>query len=578
MKRALLYPFLVFALISLACGFGGQAATSTPEATEVPTPTEGATLPPPTQEAGPGGGGVTSLREAEKAVIRIVTQGAYEYPDFGSFEESFSGSGFVIDPSGIAITNNHVVTGAALIQVYFSGDPDPKRATVLGVSECSDLAVIDIEGDGFPYLDWYTGDIELGMEVYSLGYPLGDPEFTQHKGSISKKSASVSLTRTDVDSVIEHDALINPGSSGGPLVTADGKVVGINYALNQQSNQYFAITYKEALPILEDLKAGKNVQSIGINGDAFVTDSDFSGIWVYSVASGSPADKAGVRSGDILMELEGIRLGKDGTMSEYCGILRGRSQDSVLGVKVLRYKAGTILEGQINGRELEVTGSFDANFGSAQSTTGPSTGNGDYFDEEFDGDLTSWEPFVVAGDAAKEDDYVYGIKGRIKFELPSPETYIYVEQVNYTYADVYVEAQFTTIRGGDNGAALFCRGSGDGWYELRVSTKGTYAGSYAVYRFDADLRSQKKNPYVLLSGNDHAFTPDIVAGDNKKNTIGMLCEGNEIRIYINGVEQILNRKVIQDSVLSEGTVGIGAMSFSKGLVDLEYDWVYTDQP
>ncbi len=384
--------------------------------------------------------------------------------------------------------------------------------------------------------------------------------------------------------MVEHDAQINPGSSGGPLVMADGKVVGINYALNQESNQYFAITYQEALPILEDLKAGKSVQSIGINGDAFVTDNDFSGIWVYSVASGSPADKTGIRAGDVLMELEGIRLGKDGTMSEYCDILRGRNQDAVLGVKVLRYNTGTVMEGQINGRELEATGSMDTGAQQSQgaTTTDSSTdsstgGSGDYFTEEFDGDLSSWQPFVIAGDPSKE--YITSIKDRLKFELPSPETYVYLEQNNYSYTDVYVESQFTTIRGGDNGSSVFCRGSSDGWYEVRISTKGTYAGSYAVYRFEFALRDQKKNPYVLLSGNDHVFTQDIVAGDGKVNTLGMLCSGTEIRVYINGVEQVMpNKKTIEDSVLSQGTVGIGAMSFSKGTVDLEFDRVSTDQP
>jgi len=67
-----------------------------------------------------------------------------------------SGSGFIIDPGGIAVTNNHVVTGAARIKVYFSGSEKAYNARILGVSECSDLAVIDIEGDGYPYLDWYT--------------------------------------------------------------------------------------------------------------------------------------------------------------------------------------------------------------------------------------------------------------------------------------------------------------------------------------------------------------------------------------------------------------------------------------
>ncbi len=128
------------------------------------------------------GGAINSLADAQKAVVRITTQGAYEYPD-GKFEEGFTGSGFLIDPTGIIVTNNHVVAGAALIDVYFSDDETPHRARLLGVSECSDVALIKIDGEDLPYLEWYEGDVKLGMNVYSLGYPLGDPEYTQHQGT-----------------------------------------------------------------------------------------------------------------------------------------------------------------------------------------------------------------------------------------------------------------------------------------------------------------------------------------------------------------------------------------------------------
>jgi serine protease Do len=98
--------------------------------------------------------------------------------------------------------------------------------------------------------------------------------------------------------VIEHDATINPGNSGGPLLDADGKVVGINYS-SRNTDQYYAIGRDLAVKIVDGLDEGQDVESLGINGEAFVGD-DFSGIWLYSVESGSPADQAGIEGGDIV--------------------------------------------------------------------------------------------------------------------------------------------------------------------------------------------------------------------------------------------------------------------------------------
>jgi S1-C subfamily serine protease len=561
----------------MACQFGGGDPTPAPTSEEIEIVQEEATPQeeaPAEQSEPEKSGAVSNLRDAEQAVVRIVVQGAYEYAGYGSFESSGSGSGFIIDPSGIAVTNNHVVTGAALINVYFSGDPKPKRAKVLGYSECSDLAVIDIDGEGYPYFEWFTDPVELGLEVYSLGYPLGDPEFTQHKGNISKANADFPTNWAAVSSVVEHDAIINQGNSGGPLVTADGKVVGINYIVSTTYDQYFAITHNEAQPILDKLLESENVLAIGVNGEAFVTeDGTLSGIWIYSVASGSQADAAGIKPGDILLEMEGIALGKDGTMAEYCGILRGHDAADTLGVKVYRYKTDEILEGQLNGRELESTGVVGT--GTTDDTTSPdetTTASGDYFKDEFDGDLSSLQQWVAAGDSTK--DFAEGMDGRMKFELPSTETYAYVRNDAYTYSDVYVETQFEPISGGANGVAVLCRISEDGWYELRVHTRGQYSGSYEVYRYDYSMLSQKKNPYINLIVSDRIFSQDIITG-YETNTIGMDCRGTELRVYINGVEQVKHSKLITDKTWQEGVVGIGVMSFSNGPIRVEFDYLGT---
>ncbi len=331
-----------------------EEPADTPEPVDTPEPA--ATDTP----AGPQP--VASLQDVRSAVVQIVAQGSFVDPQVGlQLNTAGSGSGFIIDPSGIAVTNNHVVTGAAFLQVYLPDEDRPRNARVLGVSECSDLAVIDIDGDGYPYLEWYDGDVNVGLDVYTAGFPLGDPEFTLTRGIISKARASGETDWASVDNVMEHDATINPGNSGGPLVTPDGKVVGVNYAGASNTNQYYAIGRQEADVVIEQLRAEQDVTSIGVNGIAVAApDQGIYGIWVSSVESGSPADRAGIKGGDIITMLEGLVLATDGTMSSYCDILRSRRASDVMRVEVLRFASEEVLEGQLNGDPLAVTVSFAA--------------------------------------------------------------------------------------------------------------------------------------------------------------------------------------------------------------------------
>ena len=299
---------------------------------------------------------VTSLTDVKKAVIQIEGQGTFVDPEFGEYSGAGRGTGFLIDPSGLAVTNNHVVTGSALLKVWIGGDTTKSyNARIIAVSECSDLALIDIDGDGFPYLEWYSGPIQVGLEVYAAGFPLGDPEYTLTKGIVSKEKADGESSWASVNHVIEHDATINPGNSGGPLVSADGQVVGVNYATYAEANQYFAIGQDAAIPIIEELKQGKNVDTVGINGQAVMSDDgSLTGIWVSSVKSGSAADNAGVEPGDLITSLESLALATDGTMSAYCDIIRTQGDKNTLAMEVLRYPTQEWLEGQINGRALSV--------------------------------------------------------------------------------------------------------------------------------------------------------------------------------------------------------------------------------
>jgi serine protease Do len=170
---------LLLVYVLAACGGGeGPEVGITPEAAATSAADATASPAEPTAETTTSGA-VTRYQDVVNALIQIEAQGSFVDPEFGMMLNTAGrGSGFIIDPSGIAVTNNHVVTGAAFLQVWVGGEDEPRNARILGVSECSDLAVIDIDGDGFSYLEWSTEAPALGVEVYAAGIPLGDPEPT----------------------------------------------------------------------------------------------------------------------------------------------------------------------------------------------------------------------------------------------------------------------------------------------------------------------------------------------------------------------------------------------------------------
>ncbi len=330
----------VLALLAAACGGtdeGGDQSTTT--AADVTSTAAGETTT--TVSA------ATGMENLRSSTIRIVASGTFVDPQAGEQANvAGSGSGFLIDETGVAVTNNHVVTGAAFLDVYLDGRDDPVNARVLGVSECNDLAVIDLEGDGYTYLNWYEGEINAGLDIFAAGFPLGTEEYTLLDGIVSKENFTGETSWASIDAVIEHSADTLPGNSGGPIVTTDGEVVAVNFAGNDDA-QSFAIGREIARPAIEVLASGEDLDTIGINGEAFVSD-DFSGIWVYSVESGSPADRVGIEAGDIITRMEGLVLATNGTMEDYCDILRSHGPDDVLSVEVYRPAADVVLEGRLN--------------------------------------------------------------------------------------------------------------------------------------------------------------------------------------------------------------------------------------
>jgi S1-C subfamily serine protease len=560
--KSMARPFLLLAalilVVGVACNMGGGGGGVTP------TPSGSGNNLGTTPQTSSGGAG--SLDDVQKATIQIESEGTFEDPQFGlEVNAAGRGSGFIIDPSGLAITNNHVVTGAALVKVWVGGETTPRNARVVAASECSDLALIDIEGDGYPTLNWYTQSPKIGLEVYAAGFPLGEPQFSLTKGIVSKTDAPGQTSWSSLDTVLGHDATINPGNSGGPLVTQDGQVVGVNYSSRASANQYFAIPAAIAMSVFEQLKQGQDFESIGINGSAVASqDGSLTGIWVASVKSGSPADKARIQAGDIIYQLEGIVLGTDGTMKDYCDILRSHKPSDTLSLQVIRFGTGELLEGQLNGRELAVTGTFDVSgagggnggsSGGTSATEAPTTAAGsapDFYKEEFDNGADNYKYFVIHGDdnqihADNSDVNLNTQDSSLVFDILKQNRYIYVYYDPYTYTDVSLEMVAENQGKNSNNVTLFCRYNADqnSWYEFNVSN----GGEYWIYAYtDGSYHTIADGGSTAV--NEGRATNDYVVG----------CHGQELALVING-QQV--RTVTDTNYnLKEGRVGFGVSSFN----------------
>ncbi len=301
--------------------------------------------------------GLSPQELIERTVFRIEATGTFATPLSSENTSVTGGTGFLIDAGGYALTNAHVVSGATLLRAMFPGEERERNAQVVARAECSDLALLKIDGDEgeFAYLDWSGEPTELGTEVLAVGYPLGG-DITLTSGIVSKGSTAAHTAWASVDDVVEHTATINPGSSGGPLLSSDYEVLGINYA-GTSLDQYYAIGENEAQSIVQQLLEGRDVHSVGLTGTA-VGDEQLSGIWVFAVQAGSPADRAGIEPGDLITHFGNLPLVPDErgivTMEDYCDILRSHGEGATIDVRLVRWSTAEVLEGQLNGRTMEV--------------------------------------------------------------------------------------------------------------------------------------------------------------------------------------------------------------------------------
>lgn len=228
------------------------------------------------------------------------------------------GSGFIVSKDGQILTNNHVVDGVDKITVTLSnGKTHP--AKVLGKDPTYDLAVIKIEPDkDLPVLELADSDeVEVGEGVVAIGNPYGF-EQTVTAGVISAKNRSVHAQDVHFDGFLQTDAAINPGNSGGPLLNMDGRVVGINTAIIPYAQGIgFAIPVNMAKEVMGDLVSFGKVKRgwLGVSIQDLTPEiaeaygvKDEGGVIVGDVFSDSAAEKAGVKRGDVVLELNGEKV------------------------------------------------------------------------------------------------------------------------------------------------------------------------------------------------------------------------------------------------------------------------------
>src|SRR5881409_2297145 len=333
-RRLPLAAGLVLVLVALGAAFGYGRAATTPLWSDQPIAVAPTTVTAPDWVA---------LAQALKpAVVNVsMKRAAQATPEALDpfFKQFFGrvpprvqrglGSGFVVNPDGYVVTNNHVVDGATEISVKLAdGREFPGR--VVGRDPRTDIALLKVEARGLPTI--HLGDsaaLKVGEPVMAIGNPFG-LEQTVTTGIVSATGRVIG--EGPYDDFIQTDASINPGNSGGPLINAQGQAVGINAAIFSRSGGSvgigFAIPTNLAKPVLTQLAAAGHVVRgyLGVTIQRVTADLAKSfglpgahGALVASVAEGGPANAAGLRPGDVIVEYDGRRLARSDELPRLVG-------------------------------------------------------------------------------------------------------------------------------------------------------------------------------------------------------------------------------------------------------------------
>lgn len=324
-----------------APGTGAGDAAPAPDSTVAPRP-DAAPAPPSTGD--PLGSVIPDMADRVlPTVVRINVSGSTDLTEANAL-----GSGVIYRSDGYIITNHHVIENASAVEVLLA-DGDRLEAEIVGSDPLNDLAVLRIDREGLPTIDLRPTDEQLrvGETVVAIGSPFGlDATVTSGIISALNRDLRVPGSADVIPAVIQTDAAINPGNSGGALVDLQGRLVGINTAIMSRSgtNQGvgFAVAVRQAITSSDQLIAQGFVRYplLGITGtdvtpqvaEAYGLDNR-RGAVVDSVQPGSGADDAGMRSGDLIVAVDGVPLR---SMGDLVAEVRRRAPGETVSFEVRR--------------------------------------------------------------------------------------------------------------------------------------------------------------------------------------------------------------------------------------------------
>lgn len=243
------------------------------------------------------------------------------------------GSGMIIQPDGLILTNAHVVNGASKVTVKLADGTEFKDAKVVGEDKYTDVALVKINGENLPTVKFGDSDkVKVGDWSIAIGNPFG-LEHSVTVGVISAKARKVPLSERNYGGYLQTDASINPGNSGGPLCDIYGRVIGINNAIYSESGGNigigFAIPINSARDIADRLlKSGGHIKRgyLGVKisdlkdrGVAFGLDPEIEGVLVEEVMPNTPGAKAGLQPGDVIVEFNGKKVSQSTELQNQVG-------------------------------------------------------------------------------------------------------------------------------------------------------------------------------------------------------------------------------------------------------------------
>ncbi|HEX7594053.1 MAG TPA: trypsin-like peptidase domain-containing protein [Anaerolineae bacterium] len=282
---------------------------------------------------------IDAVRKVKPAVVTVINQLQTRRGFFGSVAPTASGSGIIIDAKGYIITNNHVIAGQKSLQVIYA-DGTKADATVMGADPVADIAVIKVDGK-VPAVA-ALGDsnaLEPGQIAIAIGSPLGDYLGTVTVGVVSGLNRVVGQQQ----GLIQTDAAINNGNSGGPLINSLGQVIGINTLVVRSTNDGnvaeglgFAIPSNEVRDIMTQLITsgrvdrayiGVTYQPVDPQVAAALNLKTTNGVVVTQVEPGSPAEQAGLKANDVILGLDSLQIDQDHSLTSM--LLTHKAGDTV---------------------------------------------------------------------------------------------------------------------------------------------------------------------------------------------------------------------------------------------------------